>query len=461
MRRRTFLQTLGGSAASALIAPLAATAQTPPPNEFTIRNAFVLTMDPALGDFRKGDIHVRDGAIVAVGEQLAGAGASIDGAGFIALPGLVDTHQHMWTSVFRGLVGESAEVSYFAARAKLGPLFTPAHMRAAIRLAMTQALNSGVTTSNNMHHNVRSPAHADATIQAQLDCGQRGVFSYGVAELQSKANELDFEDIARIKRAIDSGLGGGLVNLGAFLRSPSETSDVLFRAEYQQARRLDLLISMDGGRDQTGGPGIRRLSELDCLGPKMLLVHTPGTEQADRRLLATKNVSISSSPFTEMAGIAMLPPAVDMANDGVNVSLSIDTTGAPNDSNMFAIARVILNLGRVATGNPFGFNYKTALQMATINGARALGLADKIGSLTPGKRADLILVRTDGFNMSPAPDLNPYRLLLAAQSEDVDTVIVDGRIVKQNRAFAAIDAPQIVRDAADALTDLRRLGRWP
>ena len=433
----------------------------PARGEFTVRNAIVLTMDAALGDIRDGDIHVRNGQIVAVGPKLAGGGTSIDGAGFIAMPGLVDTHQHMWTSIFRGLVGEKAEVSYFGARAKLGAYFTPEQMYRAVRLAMVQAINSGVTTSNNMHHNVRSPEHADATIKAQLDVGQRGCFSYGVAELQARENEIDFADIARLKRAVEAGLGEGLITLGTFLRSPVETSDDLFRSEYRQARALDILVALDGPSPQTGSPAIRKLNELGCLGPKMLLVHAPGTEKSDRQLLAANGVSLSCSPFTEMAGLAVAPAAIDMANSSVNVSLSIDTTGSPNNSNMFTIARVIMNLGRLAAKNPVGFNYKTALEMATVNGARALGILDQVGSLAPGKRADLILVRTASLNINPAPDLNPYRLLVGAQSEDVDTVVVDGRILKRGGKLVAINSDHVIREAAAALTELRQKVGWP
>jgi 5-methylthioadenosine/S-adenosylhomocysteine deaminase len=467
MQRRTFIQTIGAAAGACLAGALtpskvrAQAAGLPPRGEFTIRKAHVLTMDAALGDMREADIHVRDGQIVAVGPALAGGGAAVDGNGFIAMPGLIDTHQHMWTSLFRGLVGETREVSYFAARAKLGPSYTPEHMYRAVRLAMAQALNSGVTTSNHLHHNCRSPEHSDATIRAQRDVGLRGRLSYGPAELQLAEKPIDFADIARLAKAIEGGLGEGLISIGAFLRSPSDTSDELFREEFKQAQALGIPVAIDGAAGQTGGAVVRKLAEWGLLGPKLLLVHSPGTEKPERLLMAQSGTSLSSSPFTEMAGLAVMPQAIAMAGDGVNVCLSIDTTGSPNDSNMFTIARVVMSLGRMLSGNPVGFNYKTALEMATVNGAKALGLADRIGSLTPGKRADLILVRTTGLNMSPAPGLNPYRLLVCAQTEDVDTVVVDGRILKRGGKLTALDADKVAREAADALMELRQKTGWP
>jgi 5-methylthioadenosine/S-adenosylhomocysteine deaminase len=438
----------------------AQSASLPTRGEFTIRGAHVLTMDAAIGDFREADIHVRNGQIFAVGPRLGG-GTVIEGRGFICLPGLIDTHQHMWTSLFRGLVGETREISYFAARAKLGPSYTPEHMYRAVKLAMVQLLNSGVTTSNNLHHNCRSPEHADATIRAQQDVGLRGRFSYGPAEQQPPDKEIDFADITRLKMAIDGDLGDGLITLGTFLRSPGETSDELFRSEFRQAQALGLPIAIDGPATWTGGAVIRKLAEWGVLGPKLLVVHSPGTEKPERLLMAQSGTSLSSSPFTEMAGLAVMPQAVAMAADGVNVSLSIDTTGSPNDSNMFTIARVVMCLGRMLSGNPVGFSYKTALEMATVNGAKALGLSDTIGSLTPGKRADLLLVRTTGLNMSPAPDLNPYRLLVCAQTEDIDTVVIDGRILKRGGTLITLDAEGVSREAADALTALRQKTGWP
>lgn len=463
LNRRALLGTFVASAAGATLTGCAQAdaSELPQRGEFTLRNATLLTMDPAVGDFRSGDVHVKDGRLVAVGRQVAGGGTQIDATGFIALPGLIDTHQHMWTSIFRGLVGETADVSYFAARAQLGPAYTPQHMRQAVKLAAVQALYSGVTTSNNMHHNVRGPEYADATIQAQLEAGQRGVLSYGPAEGLARDKEIDFADVTRLKREIAAGLGDGLLSLGVFLRTPAETSDELFRGEYRKARELDVLVCLDGTSPQTGSAGIRRLQQLGCLGPKMLLVHTPLTEPSDRQLLVANRVAVSSSPFTEMAGLAVPTAAVEMAADGVLVSLSIDTTGSPNDSNMFTIARLVMNIGRLTTRNALGFNFKTALEMATINGARALGIDGQVGSLTPGKRADLILVRTRSLTMNPAAGLNPYRQLVSAQSEDVDTVVVDGRILKRGGQMVGIDADRVLAEGAQALAELRAKTGWP
>src|ERR1700722_3261374 len=134
----------------------------PKRGEFVIRGAYVLTYDRELGDLPKGDIHIRAGEIVAVGERLKGGGSEIDGTGFIAMPGFVDTHQHMWTASFRGVTQDPKQYGYFAAKARFGPLSTPEDTYRSVRLCMVQALNSGITTVNDVANNIRDGGHADA-----------------------------------------------------------------------------------------------------------------------------------------------------------------------------------------------------------------------------------------------------------------------------------------------------------
>ena len=137
------------------------------PSEFVIRNACVLTMDPKLGELPNGDIHIRNGEIVAVGHQLSCPGGimEVSGEDLIALPGFVDTHWHLWNSALRGLVrGDDSECGYFPVTLKLGPLFTPDDSYRAVRLGIAEGLLSGITTVHNWSHNTSTPQHADAEL---------------------------------------------------------------------------------------------------------------------------------------------------------------------------------------------------------------------------------------------------------------------------------------------------------
>src|SRR6266545_1130140 len=196
MSRRTMLK--GATALGALVAAprellaqqspnrsaAAPAAPLPPRREFVIRGATVLTMDPAIGDFATGDVHVRDGAIAAVGARVDVANVQvIESRGMICMPGFVDTHWHLWTSFLRPFVrADVAEVGYFPVSNRLGMLYTPEDSYRSVKLGIAEALSAGVTTVHNWAHNVRSPDHADAELSAMRDTGIRGRFAYGPAQ---------------------------------------------------------------------------------------------------------------------------------------------------------------------------------------------------------------------------------------------------------------------------------------
>src|SRR5262249_60005562 len=147
--------------AATLTARAAPAADLPRRGEFVVRNAIVLTMDPALGDLARGDVHVRNGEIVAVGADLATSAQAIDGRGMIALPGLIDTHNHLWNTTCRSTVMEGPEKGYFPTVLALGKQYTPDDTYHGVRLACAELIHSGVTTVHDWAHNIRSPAHAD------------------------------------------------------------------------------------------------------------------------------------------------------------------------------------------------------------------------------------------------------------------------------------------------------------
>src|SRR5262245_43142577 len=157
-------------------------APLPPRREFVIRGATVLSMDPAVGDFATGDVHVRDGAIVAVAPRVDANVEAVEGRGMICMPGFVDTHWHLWTSFLRPFVRADVNaLGYFPVSGRLGMLYTPEDSYRSVKLGIAEALSAGVTTVHNWAHNVRSPDHADAAMSAIHDRGVRGRFAYDPA----------------------------------------------------------------------------------------------------------------------------------------------------------------------------------------------------------------------------------------------------------------------------------------
>jgi 5-methylthioadenosine/S-adenosylhomocysteine deaminase len=185
-------------------------------------------MDPKIGDLPRGDVHVRNGAIVAVGSDVAAPGAeAIDGRNMIALPGFVETHFHLWNCFVRGVVGDG-DMDYFPVMSRIGPDITPDIAYRSVRLGITEALDSGLTTLHDWSHNLSTPAHADADLRALRESGVRARFSYGYSrELQVKPDEItNFADIERVKKELT---GDPLITMGFAARGPGSTPPAVYR----------------------------------------------------------------------------------------------------------------------------------------------------------------------------------------------------------------------------------------
>jgi cytosine/adenosine deaminase-related metal-dependent hydrolase len=201
--------------------------------------------------------------------------------------------------------------------------------------------------------------------------------------------------------------------------------------------------------------GIQALAKAGLLGADVVLVHVTNNSPEDLKLLAETKTAVSLSPYTELRTGFGITPVASFLRTGVPVSLSVDTTILCGNADMFAIMKAMQNIENGLQKSEFGITSQRVLEMATIDGARALGLADYIGSLTPGKRADLILVRTTDVNMLPFT-IATNMIVQSAQPWNVDTVIVDGRFLKRNGKLTTIDMAQLARDAADTIERARK-----
>lgn len=434
----------------------------PARGEFVIRGALVLSMDETIGDLERGDVHVRDGTVVAVAASVNAPGALvIDGKAMICMPGFVDTHLHHWTSVLRPLMrADDPKLTYFPVTAACGVVYTPEDSYRSVRLSLAQSLAAGITTTQNWAHNVRSPQHADAEMGAMRDTGIRGRFAYGNPALHPNDQTIDLADLARVKR--DWVSADGMLTLAINSRSVDNfnastrggITAEMAKKEWRAARDLGLPITM-----HTSGVGaIKTLNDAGLLGPDVQLIHPLGTNEEDRAALVKNGVSYSSSPTGE-AGRAADIQVAEMLEAGVKMSLSIDHT-TTYDCSLFTSMRTLHTVNLHRFGNKNKVTMKRLVQLATIDGARDLGFAATTGSLTPGKRADLILIRVTDGNLAPIGD--PYdALVLLAQPSNVDTVVVDGRVLRRGGQFTALDQDKVIRDASDSVARLKGRAKWP
>ncbi|HEY3151358.1 MAG TPA: amidohydrolase family protein [Candidatus Binatia bacterium] len=437
----------------------------PARGEFVVRNAYVVTMDPKLGDIPVGDVHVRNGALVAVGPTLNAPGAEeIDGRNRIACPGFVDTHFHLWGSFARGIVADG-DFDYFPVMSRLGPVMTPEDAYASAKLGIAEAINSGLTTIHDWSHNIISGAYADADLRALRDCGIRARFSYGYSRnLQLKPEQTaDLNDIARVKREWFGASNDGLLTMGFASRGPGDTPPATYRKEWESARALGLPITQHAGRSIAEIKKFRRIEILykdKLLGPDVQLIHTYNASPEERGMMAETKTHNSIAPYTASRLASGLPYLGDLLKRGVQCSLSVDTTTVAGNADMFSIMRLMLQLNHLRSMDVMEVQPRRILELATLDGAKDLGIADRVGSLTPGKRADLILVRTNDLNVAPFG--NPALLLVQqAQPYNVDTVVIDGRILKHNGELVAIDADEVVRKAAELFAAARKRAGGP
>ena len=465
--RRAFMRGLAGvgtATVTGAMTPLAEAQQRgggaparglPQRGEFIIRGAYILTMDPALGDIEGGDVHVRNGAIVAVARTVRAPGAMvIDGRNAIVLPGLVDTHWHMWTTFLRCMAGDSAEKGYFPVTTAYGIAMNPEDMYRSTRLAAAEAIYSGTTTVNDDCHNVRSYDHAAADISALREIGVRARWSFGAYRGIAPDQPRDMASFRRLHDEWARHSGDGLIHLGLTAGGAGTAADPLpaqrldlAKREFSVARELKIPIDTHLSAKENTPPGwVDASQQAGFLGPDVLLIHVLSASPAEMKILADTGTHVSVSPGSELRIGYGLTKATAFMDAGVNVGVSVDTAPLTGSCHLFGILKLLRNAENAKAFDEFKLSARRVLQMGTIDGARALGIDDRVGSLTPGKRADLIMVATNTFNLGVFTD-PAHMIIEAVEPANVDTVVVDGRILKREGKMVACSPAQIIAGA--------------
>jgi 5-methylthioadenosine/S-adenosylhomocysteine deaminase len=434
---------------------------TPRRGHYLIQGGSVVSMDPDVGTLRRADVHVQDGRIIGVGAGLHAPGAEVlDASRMIVMPGLVDSHFHMWSTVGRNFVSEGFE--YFPAKWATSAVYQPGDFYRSVTLGLVECVAAGITTVHNWSHNTRSPAHADAELAAHRDGLVRARYAYGHRDLLPEDEPLDFTDIDRVRGQWFGPRSpfDGLVHLGVNLRGPDLGTMAVFDQEMAAAiaRGLPVAIhTVQGGSTAVRAPD---LEAKGYLGPNFLLCHFLAATEADRQAMARTGTPLSFAVHSELRlGEAGDPRAalLRMLAARVCVTLSIDAASlAP--VNLFEAMHVAWNMGipwqETDTKDLEPLSFRRCIEMATINGARALGLEAVTGSLTPGKRADLIMLNTRDLNIAPVVDLEST-IVRSATPANIDTVMIDGRILKRHRELVAFDVARVVQEAEQSSREVR------
>ncbi|TNC21818.1 amidohydrolase family protein [Amycolatopsis alkalitolerans] len=431
-----------------------------------IKNGTIVSMDPGIGDLAHGDVLVEDGTIRAVGPDLGEVDAEvIDATGTIVMPGLVDTHRHTWQAFLRGIAADWTLGQYMTGlHLGLSGFFTTEDTYAGNFAGAVEALDSGITTLLDWSHNVNHAEQSDAAVGALKDSGIRAVFAHGGgADMYQVPSHVPHdEDVRRVREQYFSS-DDGLVTMAMALRGPQFATLDITGSDLALARELALPVTLHAGDGEWGRSGpIRAMAGRNLLGPDITYVHCNTLGDDELRLIAESGGSASIAPDIEMQMGHGWPATGRLLAAGIRPGLSIDTC-VSNGGHLWGTMRVTLATQRAIDNSEPGASDRPAVSLcsrdvlafATIDGARVLGLADRVGSLTPGKQADILLVRGDTLSLAPLN--NPVgQLVYAAHPGLVDTILVAGVVVKRHGALTGDLSKRACRLAAahrDALFD--------
>ena len=431
-------------------------------NRVLIKGGTVLSMDPAVGELPTGDVLIEDGRIVEVAPSIEAADCEvIDASDRIVLPGFVDTHRHTWQAPWRNIASDWSLFHYlWGMHTGLSKYYRPEDTYAGNLLGTAEALDSGITTLLDWSHNLATPDHADGAIAGLRDSGARTVFAHGSGNQQwgvVPQNPVPHSEDARRVREQYFSSDDGLMTMALAIRGPQFTTEEVARHDWALARELDLRVTVHVGDGEFGKTRpIEWMKNEGLLDDRTTYVHCCTLADDELQMIADTGGTASVAADVEVQMGHGWPATGRLLDAGIRPSLSIDVCTSTG-GHMFGLMRTALSVQRgldnaaleaaglsLAGGEPIKLTCRDMLEFATIEGARACGLEDRVGSLTPGKEADIILVRTDTLGMTPLN--NPAgALVYNAHPGLVDTVLVAGRVVKRDGKLVDLDEAKLRR----------------
>jgi 5-methylthioadenosine/S-adenosylhomocysteine deaminase len=465
LSRRQFLCTTAATAvaASSLAGPLVGTAAAQQPvssplagRAILIKGGCVLSLDRTVGDFEQADVLVEGGKISAVRPNIDAPNAEvIDASKAIVMPGMVDTHRHMWQGFLRNALPDGSLEDYRnVIQRKFGANMTAEDVYAADHLSALGAIDAGVTCILDWSHIHNTPEHSDAAIKGLADSGVRAVFAYGNPQndtgryWEMKGHKFP-EDIARLRKQYFSS-EDQLLTL--YMAAPSASTELIL-GSFKAARDVGARISIHVGVGEFGRNALlEKLNAEKALKSDTTYIHCCTLNDTEWKLIRDTGGTVSIASYVETLMGHGNPPIQKAIDTGIRPSLSVDVeTSVPND--FFQQMRTVLSLqknevwARRLAGDKNAPKFLTArevLEFATVEGARANGLDRKIGTLAPGKDADIILLRTDRLNVMPMNNA-VGAVVTSMGAQNVDTVLIAGKVMKRNGQLVGVDWDRITR----------------
>lgn len=434
---------------------------------YLLKNGCVLSMDARIGQFNRADVLIQDSLIAAVQPNIEVSDADvvvIDASDMIVMPGLVDTHRHMWESLVK-TAGTNWSLPVYLQNlyyGAMGSKLRPQDSYIANLLGSLEALNAGVTTVLDWSMPY-SPDHTDGLIRGLQDAGIRAVFAHGVpgeTAYWNRESTLSYpENIRGVKERYFSSRDQ-LVTYGLAIRGPEFSHWDTTVQDIQLAEELDAICSMHVGFGSWGSAdrSISRMYEAGLLTPRINVVHGNTMGMDEFKMLADTGASLSVTPEVEMMMGHGYPATGYFLEHGGTPTLGVDVVTSTG-GDMFSQMKFALQAERSRTNElllaqgempgELSLQASQVLRFATSAGAQALGLERKTGSVIPGKEADLIMIRTTDLNLFPVHD--PIGAVVQfANPSNVDTVFVAGKLVKRNGKLLHVNLDDIRSKAMES-----------
>jgi len=419
--------------------------------DLLVHGGDVLTMDDAGSVLKNGAVAVRDGEIVAVGpaeelEQRYEAREFIDASDCLVLPGFINTHTHLAMTLLRGRADDVTLQGFLERVLKWeAELLTPENVAAAVRLAAAESVRAGVTSALDMYW------FHEAAGQAAREAGWRLLTGPTFMDVPEPPDQRDFASrTAWARKDLEAydGIRPTVFAHSAYTLSPEQLTEV-----FALAREFGALVHIHAAENATevatvevkyGKRPVELLDSLGLLGPDVLLAHAVDLTGPEIAALARTGTSVAHCPVSNLKLGCGIAPVPRLLSAGVTVGLGTDGAVSSNSLDVLGAVRQAA-LVHKAGGDPTAVGAEQAVRMATVEGARALGLGGLLGSLEAGKRADLVVVELSGAHLRPLHD--PWSTLAyAARADDVRDTVVDGKVLMRGRALTTLDERAVIAD---------------
>jgi 5-methylthioadenosine/S-adenosylhomocysteine deaminase len=445
-----------------LVSPALLTQTTPKPGQqvdLLVVGGTVVTMDNQRHILEDGALAIKGDTIVAIGpraeiEPKYAATTQIDARGKLVLPGFINGHTHVPMTLLRGLKDDVTldvwlKNYIFPAEAKN---VNEDFVRWGTRLAVAEMIRGGVTTFADMYY------FEDAIAEETKAAGMRAILGETWIDFPVPDNKDNSETTAYTERFLKRWQGDPLIHAAPAPHSIYTCSQKTLQDAAALARKYHAPIlihvaeikkELDDSRAKNGTTPVQYLNRLGFLGPDVLAAHCVWVDETDRKLLAEKGVGCVHNPSSNMMLASGVAPVIEERAAGVAVGLGTDgPAGSNNDLNLMEEMDLAAKLQKVTKMDPRALGAQTVVEMATIEGAKALHMEKEIGSLTAGKKADLIVIALDKPNAVPMYDIYS-QLAYTLKASDVETVVIAGRVVMRDRRLLTVDEPQAVAKARD------------